>query len=260
MEATPLDIFCTFASGSGGNAALYASRSAKILVDAGTSTKYIAHCLGTLGLALTDLTHVLITHGHSDHTGALPVLGKHTRARLVCSEDTFYTLDPTGWEADVFTPGEFFDLNDVLVKSFVTPHDAMGSCGYVLGEGDKRVAYCTDLGDMLPSIEEAIRGSRTVVLESNHDIHMLKNGPYPPSLIKRILSPNGHLSNADCARTVASLAQSGARRVILAHLSEENNTPRLAFETNSDALTAAGVREAVKLAVAPVRSLIRCRL
>lgn len=255
-----MNLFCTLASGSGGNASLYAVGSARILIDAGTSTRYIAQCLGHIGLTLGDLTHVLITHGHTDHISALAVMGKHTRAKLICSEDTYYAINTTGWEPNVFTPGECFDLNGVEVRSFPTPHDAMGSCGFALGAGATSLAYCTDLGDMPPQAYETMCGCRTVVLESNHDLHMLKTGPYPPALKRRVLSANGHLSNPVCAQTVTGLAEAGARRVILAHLSAENNTPQKAFQASDEMLTAAGSRGDVELSVAPVRTLVRYAL
>lgn len=232
--------FTTFASGSTGNSSLYICGSARILIDAGTTTKYTRQCLAEIGLGLMDLTHVLITHSHGDHIRGLEVMGKHTCAQLVCSQDTYYQLRSPWQNASVFTPGEDFYLGDCPVLSFPTPHDAPGSSGFVLGQGEGSLGYCTDLGEVTREVFSALRGSQTVFIESNHDIAMLTYGPYPRHLKRRIASPMGHLSNARCAQTVAALAGQGSRRFILGHLSLENNTPALAYRETEAALTGLG--------------------
>lgn len=248
--------YTSFASGSTGNCGLYSDGRVNMLIDAGTSTRYISSCLRQLGLELGDLTHVLITHGHGDHISALPVLGKHTKAELVCSEDTYYSLKNPWENAAVFEPGESFELLGCPVHTFNTPHDAPGSCGYVLGEGANRLAYCTDLGEMTAEVYYAIAGSPTVFIESNHDTNMLREGPYPAVLKRRIMSTTGHLSNARCAKTVTALCKGGTRQIILGHLSQENNTPRLAFDENQQALQEAGAAEhEIALSVAPAMAL-----
>ena len=244
--------FCTLASGSSGNSALYVSGRQRILIDAGRNTRFLSDCLRQLALSTADLTHILIPHSHSDHVSALPVLLKHTRATLVCSHETFTAIAeklPMGVPVLLFTPGEEFSLGDVSVKTFSTSHDAPGSCGYVLGEGERQAAVCTDLGTVTGEIFEIIRGSRTVLLEFNHDAEMVKNGPYPYPLKARILSDQGHLSNKFAAKVAARLCQTGTKTLLLAHLSAENNTPQLA-------LTAA--REALEGMHADIRLAPRC--
>ncbi len=246
-----MDFFCSLASGSTGNSALYVSGGVRILIDAGVPTRYINSHLAAFGLRLADLTHVLITHGHSDHVGALPVLGKHTNAQLLCSQDAYYGLQTQNWDCAVFEPGDELDLLGCRVQTYPTPHDAPGSCGFVLGEGARSLSYCTDLGDMPPEVYYTIAGSKNVFIESNHDIPMLKRGPYPAVLKRRILSETGHLSNERCAQTVAALARCGARWVMLGHLSQENNTPLLAEGTSIEALRRLGALQDVSLGVAP---------
>ena len=244
--------FCTLASGSEGNCAVYVSGRQRILVDAGKNTRYINERLRELALSVGELTHILITHSHSDHVSALPVLMKHTRATLVCSSDTFSAIAdklPQGVPVQLFEPGEGFWLGDCPVKTFATSHDAAGSCGFVLGKGREQVAVCTDLGTMDGSIFEAIRGSRVVLLESNHDVEMVKTGPYPYPLKVRILSERGHLSNGFAAKVAVRLGQSGTGTVLLAHLSAENNEPRLALDTVRRAVNEAGLE--MKVALAP---------
>ena len=243
--------FCTLASGSEGNCYVYVSGRQRILVDAGKNTRYINQRLGELALSVGDLTHILITHSHSDHVSALPVLLKHTRATLVCSHGTFTTIAsrlPCGVPVTLFNPGEELALGEIPAKTFSTSHDAPGSCGYVLGRGAEQVAVCTDLGTMSGDLFETIRGSGTVLLECNHDLQRLWNGPYPYPLKQRILSDRGHLSNAFSAKVAVRLCQTGTRRLLLAHLSAENNTPQLALSAVRGALEQAGLEAHVALA------------
>lgn len=243
--------FCTLASGSEGNSYVYVSGRQRILIDAGRNTRYISDCLRQLALSASDLTHILITHSHGDHVSALPVLLKHTRATLVCSQETFTAIAgklPLGVPVQLFEPGEGFWLGQVPVKTFATSHDAPGSCGYVLGQGPEQVAVCTDLGTMSGELFETIRGSRVVLLESNHDAEMVKNGPYPYPLKLRVLSEQGHLSNKFAAKVAVRLCQSGTKTLLLGHLSAENNSPRLALDTVCAALREAGLEAGVSVA------------
>jgi len=243
--------FCTFASGSSGNCAFYLDGHARVLIDGGTNMKHIDRCLRTLGRSVSDLTHILVTHSHSDHISALPVLLKHTRATVICTEGTAENLPlPAGIQVETVLPGHAFELCGCAAIAFSTPHDAEGSCGYVLGEGRARIGVCTDLGTPTAEVGEALQGCRVVLLESNHDAEMLKNGPYPVFLKRRILSDHGHLSNIDSARLTRYLAVSGAEHILLGHLSAENNTPELALSAARAALAKDGSAE-VELEVAP---------
>lgn len=243
--------FCTLASGSSGNCHLYVSDRVCVLIDAGTTAKYITNALAKLNLTPTDLTHILVTHGHSDHVAALPVLLKRTAAKVHCTADTADCIRfPEGKWAETFVAGERLDLCGCPVQTFATPHDISGSCGFVLGQGSRQVAVCTDLGAMTGEIFSHMQGSALVCLESNHDEVLLKNGPYPYPLKRRILSDCGHLSNVACSKVAVRLAQTGTRRLILAHLSRENNHPRLALETTLEALRDAGAELDVQVAPA----------
>ncbi len=237
--------FCTLASGSSGNSALYVSGRSRVLIDAGKNMKYLGDGLRQLALSVADLTHVLITHSHSDHVSALPVLLKHTRATLVCSQETFTAIAPRlphGVPVLLFTPGDSFALGELPVRTFATCHDSPGSCGYVLGAGEERAAVCTDLGTVTGEIFEVIRGSSVVLLEFNHDAELVKNGPYPYPLKMRILSDQGHLSNKFAAKVAARLGETGTRTLLLAHLSAENNTPALALAAAREALEGRDIR------------------
>lgn len=242
--------FCTLASGSSGNCHLYVNDRVCILIDAGTNAKYITAALAKLNLTPTDLTHILVTHGHSDHVSALAVLLKRTGAQVYCTWETAgHIRFPEGRCARIFMPGERMELDGCPVQTFATPHDIPGSCGFVLGQGSSRVAICTDLGTVTGEIFSHLQGCTLVCLESNHDEVLLKGGPYPYHLKQRILSDRGHLSNAACSRVAVRLAQTGTRKLILAHLSRENNHPRLALATTLDALQQAEI--AAEVLVAP---------
>ncbi len=243
--------FCTLASGSSGNCAVYVNRRQRILIDAGKNTRYITERLRQLALSPADLTHVLITHSHTDHVSALPVLMKRTRACLVCSAKTYSAIAsrlPLGVEKILFEPGEGITLGECPVRTFSTSHDAPGSCGYVLGSGAEQVAVCTDMGTMTGEIFAVIRGSAAVLLECNHDVEMVRTGPYPYPLKRRILSDQGHLSNGFSAKVAVRLCQTGTSRLLLAHLSAENNTPQLALSAVQEALARAGLEAEITLA------------
>lgn len=247
--------FYSLASSSSGNCSVYCGGGRVILIDAGTNTKYIRGALGQLGLCLGDITDILITHTHSDHISALPVLTKHCKAPVRCSQGAHPLLLPhCNHEAvDMFAPEEEFWLGEVRITPFATPHDSPGSCGFTLECEEGKLAYCTDLGRVTPAIYEQLRGAHTAFLESNHDIYMLKNGEYPYYLKQRILSDQGHLSNDAAAEVACALVQEGTERLILAHLSEHNNTPGCALRETREALQKIGALGAVEVTAAPKR-------
>lgn len=228
--------FCSFTSGSQGNSGVYVTENAKILVDAGTTARYITSCLACLGLKPSDLTHIAVTHCHSDHVSALPVLLKHTDARLVCSVTTYEYLNVNTASPILFEEGDGFSLGGVTVRTAATPHDCLGSCCYALGDGDGGIAICTDMGAVTAEVFALMRGRKNVFIEANHDLEMLKNGPYPYHLKKRILSSRGHLSNDDCGVIAARMALEGTSNITLAHLSRTNNCPQVAVDTVSEAM------------------------
>jgi len=246
----------TFASGSGGNCALVSDGDIHILVDAGISMRRIRAGLSFCNLRPEDLTAVLLTHEHSDHVSGLPVLAKSCdipifapravagalRRMAAGVEKCLYTLSP-------HTP---FSLGGVSVTAFRTPHDASESVGYRF-DGRSALGFCTDLGHVTDEVRDALSGCDAAVLESNHDEEMLRYGPYPVYLKRRILSSRGHLSNGSCGELSVSLAAGGTRRIVLGHLSRENNRPELALQTVRRALDEAGY-PAVALAVAPPSS------
>ena len=246
----------TLASGSSGNCAVVSDGRVHILIDAGISTRRIAQGLKGLGLELRHLAGVLITHEHIDHVAALPVLCKQTGAPLYTAEGT--ALELCGrWDGlverfRVFEPGQRFDAGGLEVGTFATSHDCACPCGFFVTDGERKLALCTDTGFATPQAREGVEGAHTLIGEFNYDPDMLRKGPYPLHLQARIRGERGHLSNQMGGELAAWAARQGAGRVILAHLSAENNRPGLALEAARQARGGLGLGEDdVELVVAP---------
>lgn len=220
----------TLASGSSGNCILISHGDTHLLVDAGISCRRIKTALGALGLSCADLTAILITHEHSDHISGLATLFKQYHLPVWCSAGTgrqlVYRIAFLGEVLHTFRPGDVLTLGSLTVQAFPTSHDAAESVGYTFFDGAHKLALVTDLGIVTDVVEQAIHGCDLLLAEANHDPDMLMDGPYPYYLKQRILGRQGHLSNAACA---CLAAKSGAKTVILAHLSAENNSPSLAL-------------------------------
>ena len=233
----------TFASSSSGNCTLVSQGNTHVLIDAGISFKRITEALRTLDLSPSDISAVVVTHAHTDHIGGLRTMCKHVGATIFAAAPTLGGIEDHFAAATCATEvqiGAALDLDGLEVNAFRTSHDSPGSVGYTITYGSKKLAFATDLGIVTPEVLDATRGATTAIIEANHDITMLKNGHYPPSLKRRVLSDVGHLSNRACGDFAVELAKSGTRRFILAHLSQENNTPYQAETEVRAALTRGG--------------------
>ena len=241
-----------FASGSSGNCALFSSEGTNILIDAGISARRICAFLSGEGLAPGDLDGILITHEHSDHVSGLPTLLRRCPLRVLApgmaAERLRAALPGCGEYIEEIAPGEGFALGGAYVSAFATMHDAAGSVGYRL-DADGAFGVCTDLGCVTDEVLDCLMGVDAALIEANHDVDMLRRGPYPAYLKRRILSDRGHLSNDDCARLAVALSAGGAERLILGHLSRHNNTPDAAYAAVSSALSGSSAR--CELLVAP---------
>ncbi len=240
-----------FASGSSGNCLLISSGDTNILIDAGISLRRLSAALAQTGHTMRDIGGVLITHEHSDHISGLKSLIKKGEFPI-CAPRTVASrlrgmLPEIEERLRVVPVGESFQLGDLSVRAFHTSHDTDESVGYRV-EGEGVFALATDTGCVTEEIEAGLRGAGTVLIEANHDEEMLRYGPYPVYLKRRILSEHGHLSNAACAQLARRLADSGTRRIILGHLSRENNRPEKALKAVSSALEGCGA----ELCCAPV--------
>ena len=240
----------TFASSSTGNCALV-SAGGHILIDAGISLRRIRSHLSLSGLTPENISGVLITHEHSDHISGLAMLVKHHKIPVYAPaavaaflRGSIPGIEPCLWE---IAPDEAFSLGGMNIRAFPTPHDARQSVGYRIESGAV-FGFATDMGHVTEEVVSGLLGADAVVIEANHDVNMLLDGPYPAYLKQRVLSDRGHLSNEDSAALGLCLAESGTQTIVLGHLSRENNTPSLACRTVRQAL---GGRREVFVCAAP---------
>lgn len=236
---------CTLYSGSSGNAIFVSAGGANILIDAGKNAKKLCAALDEIGYSPADIDAIFITHEHSDHVSALEVFLKKNPIPTHISEVSAPKLTKKGLahidDNLVIHPPVFsVKIKELEISSFVTPHDSMGSVGYRLRYCENgqtcEIGIATDIGFVSDSVFCGLDGCKHIIVESNHDVEMLKEGSYPYDLKQRILSRRGHLSNPDCAVLVSKLCEHGAKNILLAHLSEENNEPSIAFDEVSSAI------------------------
>lgn len=253
--------FTTLASGSAGNAALVSCGDTHILLDAGISARRITAGLAALGVRPETLSAILITHEHSDHISGLQVFTKKNRVPIHATGPTCRQLCyKTAFLDDlvrVQEAGAGARIGALWVESFPTPHDAAGSVGWSIAGDGCRMVLCTDLGRVTDEVRRAVEGCGLLVCETNHDEDWVRSGPYPYYLKQRILGDRGHLSNEAGAELAAFAVEAGAKSVVLAHLSRQNNTPARAYEAVSRRLRAMDCdpERDIALTVAPASSL-----
>lgn len=239
--------FCSLYSGSSGNSIFIGCGKTKILIDAGLSGKKIKNALFSIDEDPSELCAILVTHEHIDHIRGVGVISREFNIPVYLNEGTLGALKErpdyikTG-NIRVFSTGIDFDIGDIRVSSFRTPHDACESVGFNLYAGNRKITIATDIGCVSRSLLEMFYGSDLLFIEANHDVDMLKAGPYPWSLKMRILGDGGHLSNDAAGKVVAHLAERGTGKFILGHLSAKNNFPELAYMTVSGMLAEKGIR------------------
>ena len=238
---------CSIRSGSRGNAILVWTEKTKLLIDCGISGKVAENGMREAGIAPEDLTAVLVTHEHRDHTGGVGIISRRYEVPVFANEGTWAAMEQDLGKIDpkqkkTFDHTQEFSVGDIGVSPFSIPHDAADPVGYCLAGEGKKLAIATDIGVLEESLFRAVKGSEAVLLESNHDRNMLDMGSYPLPLKQRIRGRKGHLSNEEAGKAAEFLVRMGVRQILLGHLSPENNYPLLAEQTVKNALTAAGIQ------------------
>lgn len=239
--------FYTLFSGSTGNCSFLTNGETRILIDAGVSCKRVTDALLSCSEDVTKTDALLITHEHSDHVAGVDVLCRRKKVPLYANRealDRMILSDEVYDSAVRIAENEPFSVGDIKITPFLTPHDTPRPLGFVfedLKTGNK-LGYASDLGHISPDVERAMTACDAIYIESNHDIDMLFSGSYPYSLKQRVANKRGHLSNAACGEFLRKTCSVGTKYVMLGHLSRENNSPRLAYETSKDALLLDDIR------------------
>jgi len=249
--------FCALASGSRGNAVYVGSNGAGVLVDVGLSARSVALRMEAAGIEPARVRAVVLTHEHRDHAAGVAAWCRRHRVPVWMTEGCLGGLESmlgtralAGVEVRVFASGEPFEAAGLGFLPVRMSHDAADPVGFRVTDGRARVGLATDLGLATQWVREALRGMDLLYVESNHDEERLWNGPYPWPLKQRVRSRHGHLSNRACSDLVADLLHPGLRCVVLGHLSQTNNEPRLAYAATRAVLGRAGAERDVTLLVA----------
>lgn len=249
--------FCSLASGSGGNSQYVGSRKAGLLIDAGTSGKYITQSLAAIDVDPLSIRGLLITHEHSDHIKGAGIIARKLNIPIIGTAKTLEavasTISLNKVETKTIEKGRIYDINfqevseireeeAVYFKCFEISHDAVDPVGYSLYCNESKISLLTDTGMVSSQVEDEVRDSDFLMLEANHDVEMLKVGSYPFYLKQRILSEIGHLSNDTAASTACRAVKGGKLKgILLGHLSRENNFPELAYQTVAVKLREQGI-------------------
>lgn len=242
-------------SGSRGNATLVEVDGTRVLVDAGLSARALAQRLRAIGVAPRTIGWIVLSHEHGDHSRGAQRFSMQHGVPLVCSYETLCAMDRSPEHFAEWIPlpdAGVLDLGGLGVEPFPVPHDAARPVGFVLHGAGLRAGIATDLGHATTLVLERLRGCNVLMIESNYDADMLNSGSYPWHLKQRVAGRTGHLSNSEAASVLEHSVDDGCQAVILAHLSEKNNTPQLARRAAAQALNGAG-RHRVMMRVASPR-------
>ncbi|MCL2415567.1 MAG: MBL fold metallo-hydrolase [Defluviitaleaceae bacterium] len=236
--------FCTIASGSGGNSVFISGKNQSILIDAGLSGKVIERGLNGIGISAKDISAVFLTHEHNDHTRGAGILSRRYDIPIYTTAGTWKRMSSDRISAKnqhTVKADKPIELGKMRILPFSIPHDAAEPVGYSIMIEGRKISVATDLGYITPNVAEYIYGSDIILIESNHDIEMLRNCRYPAYLKRRILGEGGHLSNIAAGLFIKEIFSPKTKHIFLGHLSQENNRPMLAYDTVREILTSSKI-------------------
>lgn len=237
-------------SGSSGNCSLITDGKTNILLDCGTSGKRTYDALSRLGVSPDMLSAVLVTHEHTDHTKGVGIIARKLKIPIYATVGTHTSMDIGAVDDKmkmVVRADCPFEIGSIAVMPFTIPHDAAEPCGYRFEQGASKIGVATDMGHMNDYILSHLYGCKSIILESNHDVDMLRFGEYPFPLKQRILSDIGHLSNETASYTALELVKNGTEHIMLGHLSDKNNLPEIAMMETFNRLNDNGVNVGVDM-------------
>jgi len=251
MRGQPTMKVWSVCSGSSGNCYLVLDGKTLLLLEAGIGVRRLEQEMGHLRLRPSHLSAVLATHEHTDHWQSAAAMARRAGVPLVCSPGSWKSISAGEPRPDhhPLQADQSCVIGSIEVESFAVPHDAREPLGFIIRGGGATICLATDMGLMPDEVVERARGADLVILEANHDVQMVKRGPYPAYLKSRILGSRGHLSNEDAGNTIVRMAQGRPKEYWLAHLSNTNNTPKVALNTVQSVLKLEGLA-GLKLSVA----------
>ncbi len=238
--------FCVLGSGSKGNCTYISSGKTSILIDAGFSGIEVQRRLAAVGIDFDSLSAILVTHEHNDHIQGVPVLSRKGKMSVYANRATHSAAGKNFknlYSFEEFTTGVSFSFEDFEIHPFSISHDTSDPVGFIVSDGKSSIGYCTDTGTVSRLMHHRLFGCNGIILESNHDPEILNNGPYPPFLKQRVRGNKGHLANIDAATFLKDLVHDRLAHVVLAHISETNNRPDLAFKTVTGILKNGEIRQ-----------------
>jgi len=238
--------FCSLSSGSSGNCQYIETDNTRILIDAGFSGKKIESLLSSIGVNPSTIDGILVTHEHIDHTLGVGILSRRYNIPIYANSNTWVGMNTIiksikDENTKIFKTNSKFEIRDIDIHPINVFHDALEPVGYIIYNGNTKISVITDTGWINDSIRDEIRNSNLYYIESNHDVKMLREGSYPWALKQRIMSTHGHLSNADAGVVLGDVLSGNQEIVLLAHLSQDNNLPHLAYNTVRESILSQGL-------------------
>ena len=230
-------------SGSSGNATLISENNSLILLDCGASGQKLSMAIESLGFDCRAIDAILLTHEHNDHITGAGVMSRRFDLPVYATQKTFDAMNVgpiKDANINIVEPNKKFSVSDIEIMPFSISHDAADPVGYTFALKDGKFSLLTDTGVITREMYDAVYDSKYMILESNHDVDMLQFGSYPYQLKRRILGKTGHLSNNTAAQMAVKMMENGAEKIMLGHLSNENNTPEIAYKTTENAIVQDG--------------------